>query len=177
MKPFKTPERYMEGIGSELTGQLLASSNDVSLVVDEQGVVQDVGFGDHSTLAGDLDALRGKDWLETVTSESRTKIHDLLAITAETAPSRWRQVNHPGDGDNDIPVLYRVLTRDDEGNLIAVGRDLRPTFELQQQLLDVQHSMERDYARLHQAETRYRMLFTLAAEGILIVDANSRRIV
>lgn len=167
----------MEGLGSELTGQLLASSNDVSLIVDEQGIVQDVGFGDHSTLAGDLASLHGQDWLDTVTSESRAKIHDLLAVTAETAPSRWRQVNHPGDGDNDIPVLYRVLTRDDGGNLIAVGRDLRPTFELQQQLLDVQHSMERDYARLHQAETRYRMLFTLAAEGILIVDANSRRIV
>jgi transcriptional regulator PpsR len=177
MMPFKTPERYMADLGSELTGQLLASSNDISLVVDESGTVLDVGFGDRSTLAEALGDLAGEDWLDSVTVESRPKIHDLLAITAETAPSRWRQVNHPGDGDDDIPVLYRALTRNEDGHLIVVGRDMRPTLELQQQLLDVQHSMERDYARLHQAETRYRMLFTLAAEGILIVDANNRRVV
>jgi transcriptional regulator PpsR len=177
MTPFKTPERYMASLDSEMTGQLLASSNDVSLVVDESGVVLDAGFGDRSALAEPLGNLVGQDWLDSVTVESRPKIHDLLAISAETAPSRWRQVNHPGDGEDDIPVLYRALTRNEDGHLIVVGRDMRPTFELQQQLLDVQHSMERDYARLHQAETRYRMLFTLAAEGILIVDAHSRRVV
>lgn len=73
--------------------------------------------------------------------------------------------------------MYRVLTRDDDGHLIVVGRDLREISQLQQQLMDVQHSMERDYARLHQAETRYRMLFTLATEGILIVSADSLRVV
>lgn len=178
MTPFKTPERYMRDMDSHLTGRLLASSNDISLVVDDEGVIRDVGFGDSSDLAGELGSLVGTDWLDTVTIESRPKIHDLLAVTAETAPSRWRQVNHGReDADDDIPVLYRVLTRDRDGHLIVVGRDLRPISELQQQLLDVQHSMERDYARLHQAETRYRMLFTLATEGIVIVDADSRRVV
>ena len=33
--------------------------------------------------------------------------------------------------------------------------------------------MEREYALLQQAEARYRMLFTLASEGVLIVDADS----
>lgn len=177
MTPFKTPERHLVGLDAEMTGQLLASSNDISVVVDDGGVILDVSFGDRSTLAEVLGDLVGQDWLDTVTPDSRAKIHDLLAITAETAPSRWRQVNHPGGDEVDVPVLYRALTRNEDGHLIVVGRDMRPTFELQQQLLDVQHSMERDYARLHQAETRYRMLFTLAAEGILIVDAHSRRVV
>ncbi len=168
----------MQGLDYELTGNLLASSNDISLVVDQDGVIQDMGFGDNADFADELAAFRGQAWLDTVTVESRPKIHDLLAVTAETAPSRWRQVNHPVKGeDSDIPVLYRVLTRNRDGNLLVVGRDLRPISELQQQLLDVQHSMERDYARLHQAETRYRMLFTLATEGILIVDAATHRVV
>jgi transcriptional regulator PpsR len=175
--PLNAPERYLGGLDSETTGQLLASTNDISLVVDDEGVILDAGFGDLSTLDEALGDIVGRDWLDTVTPDSRAKIHDLLAITPETAPSRWRQVNHPGDDDVDVPVSYRALTRDGDGRLIVVGRDMRPTFELQQQLLDVQHSMERDYARLHQAETRYRMLFTLAAEGILIVDAHSRRVV
>jgi transcriptional regulator PpsR len=177
MTPFQAPERYMKGISSRLTADLLASSNDISLVVDDQGIVRDLGIGGSSDLADEFGHLLGQDWLESVAPDSRKKIHDLMAVTAETAPSNWRQVNHPSADKEDIPVLYRVLTRDDHGNLIVVGRDLRAIAELQQQLLDVQHSMERDYARLHQAETRYRMLFTLATEGILIVNAETRRVV
>jgi transcriptional regulator PpsR len=63
------------------------------------------------------------------------------------------------------------------GMLVAVGRDLRQVSQLQQQLLDVQHSLERDYSRLHQAEIRYRMLFSMASEAMLFVDADSRKIV
>lgn len=34
--------------------------------------------------------------------------------------------------------------------------------------------MERDYLRLRQAESRYRMLFNIASEAVLIVDAGTR---
>jgi transcriptional regulator PpsR len=37
--------------------------------------------------------------------------------------------------------------------------------------------MEREYARLRHAETRYRLLFHLAAEAVLIVDVSTQRIV
>jgi len=166
----------MRNVDPMMASQMVASSGDISLVANEQGVITDVAFGDRRHVIAEAQGWVGKPWLETVTVESRPKIHDLLAITAETAPSAWRQVNHPARAGDDIPVLYRVVARDDDGQLIIVGRDLRPISELQQQLLDVQHSMERDYARLHAAETRYRMLFTLASEGILIIDADSLRV-
>lgn len=171
------PEPFLETVSPRLTADLLASSNDISLVVDDEGVIRDVGIDTGSSLYEAFNDLIGQDWLDTVTVESRVKIHDLLAVTAETAPSRWRQVNQLSGHRDSIPVMYRALTRDKDGYLIVVGRDLREISELQQQLLDVQHSMERDYARLHQAETRYRMLFTLATEGILIVSADTRRVV
>ena len=37
--------------------------------------------------------------------------------------------------------------------------------------------MEREYARIRGAETRYRLLFQLAGEPILVLDANSTRVV
>jgi len=166
----------MRGFDSRRTSRLVASSNDISLVIDKEGIVQDVGFGDENQAVEQANEWLGKPWLETVTVESRPKIRDLMSVPDSQTPSVWRQVNHPTDTDSDIPMLYRVVTRDADGHLIVVGRDLRAVSELQQQLLDVQHSMERDYARLHQAETRYRMLFTLAAEGVLIVEADSRRV-
>ena len=73
--------------------------------------------------------------------------------------------------------LYRVVTRDDDGQLIVVGRDLRPISELAATaywMCSIPWSATTRACM--QAETRYRMLFTLASEGILIVDAESLRV-
>lgn len=166
----------MRDSSATVTSRLIASSSDISLIIDRDGRVSDVGFGSDRDSLEDASDWVGRPWLETVTVESRRKIRDLLETTEETAPSPWRQVNHPAASGPDIPVMYRALARDAEGHLVVVGRDLRLVSELQQQLLDAQHSMEREYALLQQAETRYRMLFTLASEGVLVVDAESRRI-
>jgi len=63
------------------------------------------------------------------------------------------------------------------GRIVAVGRDLRPVAALQQRLVDAQQSMEREYSRLRHAETRYRLLFQIASQPVLIVDANSLKVV
>ena len=60
---------------------------------------------------------------------------------------------------------------------MAVGRDLRAMAALQQRLVAAQQSMERDYARLRHVETRYRLLFQVTAEAVLIVDASSHKVV
>ncbi|HKJ15840.1 MAG TPA: transcriptional regulator PpsR [Xanthomonadales bacterium] len=177
MTPFREPEAYMRGFDARQIGHIVTSTNDISLVIDDEGVVLDVGFGARDSSVASAIEWVGKPWVETVTSECRNKISDLLSISSEDVPSPWRQVNHPTESGVDIPIMYRAVSRDDDGHLIVVGRDLRQISDLQQQLLDVQHSMERDYARLHQAETRYRMLFTLASEGILIIDSDNLRIV
>jgi transcriptional regulator PpsR len=48
---------------------------------------------------------------------------------------------------------------------------------LQQRLVTAQQSMERDYARLRHVETRYRLLFQVTAEPVVIVDAGSHKVV
>ena len=55
-------------------------------------------------------------------------------------------------------------------HLLAVGRDLRSQAALQQRLVTAQLSMERDYWRLRQVETRYRLLFQMATEPVLILE-------
>jgi transcriptional regulator PpsR len=51
------------------------------------------------------------------------------------------------------------------------GRDLRANAVLQQRLISAQQAMERDYWRLRHMETRYRSLFQVVAEAVLILDA------
>ena len=47
---------------------------------------------------------------------------------------------------------------------------------MQQRLVSAQLSMERDYWRLRHVETRYRLLFQVASEAVLILDATSEKL-
>jgi transcriptional regulator PpsR len=69
-----------------------------------------------------------------------------------------------------------VLALGDHGQMVAIGRDLRGAAAMQQRLLKAQQAIERDYIRLRQSETRYRVLFDMVAEPVLVVDAEDRRI-
>ncbi len=64
-----------------------------------------------------------------------------------------------------------------DGQIVAIGRDMRKVSVLQKRLVESQQAMEREYARMRSAETRYRMLFHLATDPILIVDTRTFRII
>ena len=154
--------------------QLVLEANDICLILDSSGVIEQVAIStDDASLAPAEDWV-GMTWSDTATKESLNKIKDLLNGTSSTG--RWRQVNHVVADSQDLPVSWKTVRLDD-GGFLAIGRSLRQVSQLQQRLLDVQSSLERDYARLNQAEVRYRMLFSLASEAILFVDADSRKIV
>ena len=87
--------------------------------------------------------------------------------------SSWRQVNHPSPGGEDIPVLYSAINIGRDDRFVVVGRDLRPLAAMQQRLINAQQSMERDYVRLRHAETRYRLLFQVSSEAVMIVDSSN----
>ena len=98
-------------------------------------------------------------------------------MRARAAP-RWREVNHPlaAHPDSDLPVRYCAIEASTEGHVLLLGRDLRPIAALQRRLVNTQQSLERDYTRLLQMETRYRLLLQSATEGFLVVDASSSRV-
>jgi transcriptional regulator PpsR len=48
---------------------------------------------------------------------------------------------------------------------------------LQQRLAETQQEMEREYIRIRNAEKRYRLLFQLSSEAVLIVDSNTSKII
>ncbi|HBM14658.1 MAG TPA: transcriptional regulator PpsR, partial [Rhodospirillaceae bacterium] len=64
-----------------------------------------------------------------------------------------------------------------DGRVLAIGRNMQAMAEMQQRLVEAQMSMEREYARMRRAETRYRLLFQLASEAILILDAATNKVV
>jgi transcriptional regulator PpsR len=162
---------------------LIDAAGDIALVLDADGIVLDVRAHDRELLKTARRAWLGKAWADTVTVESRDKAGELLAAALADAPSAPRQVNHPAGAGPDLPVLYAAVRvagspRARGGvRVVALGRDLRDTVMLQRRLVDAQQSMERDYWRFREAETRYRHLFQASAEAVLIVDGRTLRIV
>lgn len=157
--------------------QLVSAVADVALVLDTQGTITSVSV---SSDGHDLDGCfswSGRAWADTVTSESRPKIEALLRDAHANGEIRWRQVNHPTGRGPDLPIRYSAMKLGADGPVIAVGRDLSSLAQLQQRLVDAQQSMEREYARLRQAEMRYRQLFQLSSEAVVILEAASLKVV
>jgi transcriptional regulator PpsR len=170
---FKSPKESLGDLGAQSAATLIAAATDVAVVVDGQGVIRDVAFNKEE-LSLELDGhgrWLGSKMQEIVTSETRDKIEELLRDAAIRKASGWRQVNHASPGGQDIPVLYAAIDIGRQDRFVLVGRDLRPLAAMQQRLINAQQSMERDYVRLRHAETRYRLLFQVSSEAVMIVDA------
>jgi len=168
------------GLDRESAMALIAAAGDIALVVDGNGVIRDATMteGAESAAGDDTNKWIGVAWVDTVTQDSRSKVEALMRDVAATGVSRRRQVNHSLTSGADLPVSYTAVRLNDKhGGLVAVGRDLRTVASLQQRLVETQQALERDYWRLRHVETRYRLLFQVSSEAILVVDSSNRRIV
>ena len=176
MRQFRSVQESLGNIDVEATARLITAAADVALVLDKDGVIQDFAFDGQELNFEGADNWLGKPWIETVTRESRPKVEELLKNASGASSPAWRQVNHASSEAADIPILYAAAETGDDGKLIVIGRDLRAVAALQQRLVDAQQSMERDYARLRHAETRYRLLFQTASDAVVIIDLPGRQI-
>lgn len=178
---FAKPDVMPGALSADVAAALLSAVGDVAFILSDDGVILDIAVSQGELANHGFADWVGSAWIDTVTIESRPKVVEMIeAITTDATP-RWRQVNHPAAG-GDVPVRYLVMALGEQGKIgnrgrmIAIGRDMRGAAAMQQRLLQTQQSLERDYIRLRQAETRYRLLFDMASEAVLIVDADTRRI-
>lgn len=176
MREFGSVQKSLGSLDVEATARLITAAADIALILDKDGVVQDMAFDEQEFELEGAEGWLGKPWIDTVTIESRSKVKELLENASTTSGPSWRHVNHATSQTADIPILYAVAEADDDGKMIVIGRDLRAVAELQQRLVSAQQTMERDYSRFRHAETRYRLLFQTAADAVMIVDMAGRHI-
>lgn len=174
---FRSPKRSLGDVDADVAAKLVAAASDIAVVVDAKGIVRDVAFGSEELTTEGFSNWIGQPWAQTVVPDSREKIDQLMHDAGAQGISRWRQVNHPSKRGGDVPVRYSAVQFGSSGRIVAVGRDLRSLAALQQRLVDAQQSMEGEYSRLRQAETRYRLLFQIASEAVVILEGSSLRIV
>lgn len=184
---FGGAEHFLSGLDADTTASLITAAADVVLVIDEDGVIRDAAFGSEELLSHGYQEWLGKSWIQTVTKDSRPKVESMLRDLGSGKGVKWRHLNHTGEDGNELPLSYSIVPVPPSKNkpadksgirarALAFGRDLRPQVALQQKLLSAQVSMERDFWRLRHVETRYRLLFQVTSEALLILDASSEKL-
>ncbi len=177
LSQFRSPDVPFGGLDAGTAAALVAAATDIALVIGDDGVIRDLSCSNASLLSDGIEEWLGQAWLDTVTVESRSKVESMLRDAVEGESPRWRQVNYSVVEGPDLPINYLALPIGKEGLVLALGRELRSFAALQQQLVHAQQGLEREYMRLRHTETRYRVLFQMASEAVLIVDASTRKVV
>ncbi len=127
----------------ELAETFVALSCDIALVIDAQGRIAQLAQSDAQPIA--KPNWIGSAWIDTVSSDSRTKIDQILADVAASGVARRREINHTDAAGHNTPVAYRAARLGEDGPTLAVGHDLRAQSALQQRFVAAQEALERTY--------------------------------
>lgn len=143
---------------------------DVMLVLDVDGVIRDATLS--NGFAGERVAeWIGSPWAETVIASDSDGLRRMLADARSTGVCAFRHLTQRFPSGLELPIEYTTVRLGDHTGLIAVGKNLRAVAELQARLVEAQQAMERDYWKLREVETRYRLLFNSSSDAVLLLKA------
>jgi DNA-binding protein Fis len=135
------------------------------LVLDLNAVITDVRLS--NAVAGEaLGDWVGRAWSDTVADVGGDKVRRMVSDARRHGVSAFRQVNQRFPSGLELPVEYTTVRVDGQTGLTAVGKSLKAVSELQTRLIAAQHTMEQDYWKLREGETRHRLRFTGAGSAI-----------
>ncbi|MEY4698042.1 MAG: transcriptional regulator PpsR, partial [Pseudomonadota bacterium] len=164
-------------IAPDLLGEILATASDVALLVAPSRRVISVLVNPHHRSFGQLTDWEGAHLKDILTEESLRKVEARInemhgARHGETAV----ELNHADQTNWEFPVRYSMHRIGADDSILMLGRDLRPIAEVQQQLVQAQLALERDYETQRELDTRYRVLMEVARDPVIMVSMSTGRI-
>ncbi len=164
-------------IAPELLSEIISTASDLAFLVSGQGRILSVLVNPHHRSFGRLESWVGQPIRSVLTSESVIKFDQRLAeMQSAEGPSRAVELNHMDETLWEFPVRYSLHHVDAAGTVLMLGRDLRPIAEMQQQLVNAQLALERDYEASRESDTRYRVLMDATRDAVVMVSMSSGRI-
>lgn len=149
---------------------------DITLLLDMDGVIRDASLS--PALSGEsVEAWLGRPWSDIAGEEGGDKVRRMVDDARSSGISAFRQINQRFPSGTEIPIEFTTMLLGDRTGMVAVGKNLQAVTELHSRLIAAQQTIERDYWRLREMETRYRLVFDAATEAVVIVSANDLRIV
>ncbi|HUM13458.1 MAG TPA: transcriptional regulator PpsR [Myxococcaceae bacterium] len=164
-------------IDRKVASEVIAAATDLALVVEKDGTIREVTVTAGGPGGPPWSSLVGKRFEESTAVDSRSKVELLLKEARAGAVTRAREMNLKLDGGAEVPFRFSAVPLGEADRVVVLGRDLRPIAALQQQMVGMQQAMDREFERMRQAETRYRLLFQVTSEAVLVLDAASLKVV
>ncbi len=149
---------------------------DITLVLDSKGIIREAKIS-NDVSGGQTDGWIGRLWTDTVADIGADKVRRMVDDALANGVSAFRQVNQRFPSGLEVPIEYTIVSLGDDTGLVAVGKSLEAVAELQARLVAAQQAMERDYWKLREVETRYRLLFDVSSEAVLLVRVSNLHII
>lgn len=148
---------------------------DVTLLLDMDGVIREVTLS--NAIPGEsVEAWLGRPWLETVGDHGGERVRRMVEDARISGISAFRQVTQRFPSGLELPMEYTTVLLGGRAGMLAVGKSLQAVAELQARLIAAQQAIERDYWKLREVETRYRVVVDASKEAVLLVRAANLRI-
>ncbi|MGJ4928918.1 transcriptional regulator PpsR [Bradyrhizobium sp. HKCCYLS2038] len=148
---------------------------DVTLLLDMDGVIREATLSPNMS-AENVDAWLGRPWSEIVDDASE-KIERIMQDTKRTGLSAFRQITQRFPSGLELPMEFTTVLLGGRAGMLAIGKNLQAVAELQARLISAQQTIERDYWRLREIETRYRLVIEDSNEAVLLTKVSDLRIV
>ncbi len=150
------------------------------MLITPKGDVISVLVNPTHPLYGGLSHWAGGPLSAIVTPESMEKVRRRLSawppVAGQGQSNFVLEINHTDRKSWEFPVRYSMHRFGDQGNILMLGRDLRPMAEMQQQLVMAQVALERDYETQREMDTRYRVLMEATRDAVVLVAMTNGRI-
>lgn len=167
-------------MGQDDLAEIIAATSDLSLLITPKSDVIAVLVNPNHYLYGGLSHWSGQHIAKVITQESLEKLNRRLAAWPNENPKNKQrpslEINHADGKIWEFPVRYSLHSFGDQGNILMLGRDLRPIAEMQQQLVMAQVALERDYETQREMDTRYRVLMEATRDAVVLISMNTGRI-
>lgn len=149
---------------------------DITLRLDKDGVIQDASLSD-ALSDEQIESWIGRPWSETVSDVGEDKVRRMVADARERSVSGFRQVTQRFPSGLELLIEFTTVSLGGKAGFIAIGKSLQAVAELQSRLIAAQQALERDYWKLREVETRYRLLFDTSNDAVVLLKAATLRIV
>lgn len=157
---------------------LLASVADMQITLNDSFRVAEVASDSGSLRQLPRDELIGRPWLELV-RESDTATAEAALTAAVSEPGTAHRVDLAlvlSPESEELPTCCWLCANDTDHTIQLACIDLRGETNLRQQLVNAQRTLEQDYWSNRRLEARYRRMLEMVAEGFLVVDDLSGRV-
>jgi transcriptional regulator PpsR len=149
---------------------------DITLLLDMEGVIREATLSPAMS-AESVDGWLGRPWVEIAGEIGGDKVKRMVDDARVSGISAFRQINQRFPSGLEIPMEFTTVLLGGRAGMLAIGKNLQAVAELQSRLIAAQQTMERDYWKLREIETRYRLVFDASNEAVMIVSAANLRIV